>query len=114
MSSIDSQIVFNKLSKSTLRSIVDLRLREVQSRLDDRQITINVDEAAKSWLTEHGYSPTYGARPLNRLIQKVILEPLAMELISGGVGPNEEVKIRAEGDQLVVKRNHEPVESAQA
>jgi ATP-dependent Clp protease ATP-binding subunit ClpA len=51
-----------------------------------------------------------GARPLNRLIQTAILEPLAMELISGGVGPNEEVKIRMEEDKLVVKRNHDPVE----
>lgn len=109
-SSIDSQIVFNKLSKSTLRSIVDLRLKEVQSRVDDRQITLNVDEDAKSWLTEHGYSPIYGARPLNRLIQKVILEPLAMELISGGIGPHEEVKIRVSGDTLAVIRNHEPTD----
>jgi ATP-dependent Clp protease ATP-binding subunit ClpB len=60
ISRIDSQIVFNKLSKSTLRSIVDLRLSEVQARLDDRQITLNVDDDAKSWLTEHGYSPIYG------------------------------------------------------
>jgi len=102
--------VFNKLSKSTLRSIVDLRLKEVQSRLDDRQITLDVDDEAKSWLTEHGYSPVYGARPLNRLVQKVILEPLAMELISGGIGPNEAVKVRVEGDNLVVKRNHEPTD----
>jgi hypothetical protein len=51
-----------------------------------------------------------GARPLNRLIQTAILEPLAMELISGGVRPNEEVKIRAEENKLVVKRNHDPVE----
>jgi C-terminal, D2-small domain, of ClpB protein len=51
-----------------------------------------------------------GARPLNRLIQKVILEPLAMELISGTIRPNEEVKIRVEGDNLVVIRNHEPTE----
>jgi hypothetical protein len=58
--SIDSQIVFNKLSRITLRSIVDLRLLEVQSRLDDRQITLNVDDAEKSWLAEHGYSPIYG------------------------------------------------------
>jgi ATP-dependent Clp protease ATP-binding subunit ClpB len=58
--SIDSQIVFNKLSKETLRSIVDLRLKEVQTRLDDRQITLNIDDTAKSWLTEHGYSPIYG------------------------------------------------------
>jgi|SRR5579859_6384680 ATP-dependent Clp protease ATP-binding subunit ClpB len=109
MRSIDSQIVFNKLSRSTLRDIVDLRLTEIQTRLDDRQIRLDVDEPAKQWLTEHGYSPIYGARPLNRLIQKVILEPLAMELISGGVGPNEDVKVRMEGENLVVVRNHEPM-----
>jgi ATP-dependent Clp protease ATP-binding subunit ClpB len=57
---IDSQIVFNKLSKGTLRSIVDLRLREVQARLDDRQITLHINDEAKAWLTEHGYSPIYG------------------------------------------------------
>jgi ATP-dependent Clp protease ATP-binding subunit ClpB len=104
---------------------VDLRLSEVQSRLDDRQITLNVDEEAKLWLTEHGYSPIYGsltsylaallilgARPLNRLIQNVILEPLAMELIDGGVRPQEEVKIRVEGERLVVLRNHEPTEDS--
>lgn len=101
---------------------MDLRLQEVQSRLEDRQITLNVDDTAKAWLTEHGYSPIYGvfrnnvtnkgARPLNRLIQKVILEPLAMELISGGIGPNEEVKIRIEGDNLVVHRNHETMENS--
>ena len=56
------------------------------------------------------FSLTAGARPLNRLIQKVILEPLAMELISGCVRPNEEVKMRVEGNNLVVKRNHEPKE----
>ena len=111
--------MFNKLSKSTLRSIVDLRLSEVQSRIDDRQIVLDVDEDAKTWLTEHGYSPVYGisysnsaltsgARPLNRLIQKVILEPLAMELISGGIRSNEHVKILVEGGNLVVKGNHEP------
>jgi ATP-dependent Clp protease ATP-binding subunit ClpA len=105
---IDSQIVFNKLSKSTLRSIVDLRLKEVQERLDDRQISLNVDQVAKTWLTEHGYSPSYGARPLNRLIQNAILEPMAMELISGTIRANEEVKIRVEDEKLVVKRNHAP------
>lgn len=52
--------MFNKLSKSTLRDILALRLKEVQARLDDRQIRLDVDEQAKNWLTQHGYSPTYG------------------------------------------------------
>jgi ATP-dependent Clp protease ATP-binding subunit ClpB len=111
--------VFNKLSKSTLRSVVDLRLKDVQERLDDRQITLDVDEIGKTWLTEHGYSPIYGihvfelrlksgARPLNRLIQNTILEPMAIELISGTIRANEQVNIRVENDQVVVKRNHPP------
>lgn len=53
-----------------------------------------------------------GARPLNRLIQNVILEPLAMELISGGVRPAETVNVRTRGDKLLVQRNHEPREDA--
>jgi len=120
---IDSQIVFNKLSKATLRSIVDLRLGEIQTRLDDRRIVLNVDDQSKEWLTEQGYSPIYGssfshsqliigARPLNRLIQNAILEPMAMELISGGIRPHEEVKVRVENEKLVVLRNHEPTEES--
>ncbi|CAJ0923945.1 22096_t:CDS:10 [Entrophospora sp. SA101] len=70
-----------KLSRLALRDIVDVRLREVQERLNDKQITIDIDGHAKAWLATNGYDPVYGARPLNRLIQKKILNPLAMNLI---------------------------------
>ncbi|CAJ0833239.1 14587_t:CDS:2, partial [Entrophospora sp. SA101] len=78
---IDEMIVFNRLSRLALRDIVDVRLREVQERLNDKQITIDIDGHAKAWLATNGYDPVYGARPLNRLIQKKILNPLAMNLI---------------------------------
>ncbi|CAG8570659.1 2162_t:CDS:2, partial [Dentiscutata heterogama] len=64
-----------------LQDIVDIRLREVQKRLENRHVTVDVDEHAKAWLAEKGYDPAYGSRPLNRLVQKRILNPLSMCLI---------------------------------
>ncbi|EEB07722.2 hsp78-like protein [Schizosaccharomyces japonicus yFS275] len=103
---IDDLIIFNKLSKKNLRDIVDVRLQEVQQRLDDRKITLHVTEAAKEWLADNGYSPAYGARPLNRLVQKRILNDLAMKLIQGQVRSGETVDIDKENDDLVVRENH--------
>jgi ATP-dependent Clp protease ATP-binding subunit ClpB len=80
---IDEFIIFNKLSRSALRDIVDIRLRELQSRLDDRRMTIHVSDDVKDWLCERGYDPRYGARPLNRLIAKEIGNKLADQIIGG-------------------------------
>ncbi|EPY53900.1 hsp78-like protein [Schizosaccharomyces cryophilus OY26] len=90
---IDDQIVFNKLSEKNLEGIVNVRLAEVQERLNDRRITLNVSDAAKKWLAEKGYSPSYGARPLNRLIQKKILNTMAMKIIQGEIKSDENVMI---------------------
>lgn len=62
-------VVFNPLSKVSIRKVVDLRLIEVQERLREKNITLHLDTAAKDWLGAAGYSPAYGARPLNRVIQ---------------------------------------------
>jgi ATP-dependent Clp protease ATP-binding subunit ClpB len=80
---IDEFIIFNKLSRSALRDIVEIRLRELQSRLDDRRMTIHVSDDVKDWLCERGYDPRYGARPLNRLIAKEIGNKLADQIIGG-------------------------------
>lgn len=82
---LDEFIIFQRLSKNALRSIVDIRLRELQARLDDRRITLGADENAKTWLCDHGYDPRYGARPLNRLIQKEIGNRMADKIIRGEV-----------------------------
>ncbi|ORX50925.1 heat shock protein 78, mitochondrial precursor [Hesseltinella vesiculosa] len=110
---IDEMVVFNRLSRGALRQIVDVRLNEVEERMKDRRIKLDVDTDARDWLGEHGYDPNYGARPLNRLIQKVVLNPMARLMIDGGVRTGESVHIRVKPDEngqstLDVERNHEP------
>ncbi|KAG1467690.1 hypothetical protein G6F56_004266 [Rhizopus delemar] len=110
---IDEMVVFNRLAKDALRDIVDVRIKEVEERTSDRRIQINVNKEARDWLGERGYDPAYGARPLNRLIQKKLLNPLARLLIDGGVRTGETANITVErlpsGEtELLVSRNHEP------
>ncbi|CAO3673562.1 unnamed protein product [Rhizopus stolonifer] len=110
---IDEMVVFNRLAKDALRDIVDVRIKEVEERTSDRRIQINVSKEARDWLGERGYDPAYGARPLNRLIQKKLLNPLARLLIDGGVRTGETANITVErlpsGEtELLVSRNHEP------
>ena len=82
---IDEFIIFNRLSKDALRGIVDIRLLELQKRLDDRRITLSVDDKIKTWLCDRGYDPRFGARPLNRLIAKEIGNGLADQIIRGNI-----------------------------
>jgi ATP-dependent Clp protease ATP-binding subunit ClpB len=102
---IDEFIVFNKLGKSALRDIVDIRLRELQGRLDDRRIQVSVEGEVKDWLCEKGYDPRYGARPLNRLIQTEIGRKLAEKIIRGELvgGSVAKVVIRKDGEGLEVE-----------
>jgi ATP-dependent Clp protease ATP-binding subunit ClpB len=99
---IDEFIVFNKLSKSALRDIVDIRLKELQARLDDRRMTIQVEGDVKNWLCEKGYDPRYGARPLNRLIQREIGRKLADKIIRGELRTGGIAKVVIAGDGLDV------------
>ncbi|KAJ1879736.1 hypothetical protein LPJ57_002669, partial [Coemansia sp. RSA 486] len=111
---IDDLIVFNRLSRQAIREIVDVRLAEVQKHLDDRRIELEVSEDAKEWLAERGYDPVYGARPLNRVIHKRLLNPLARCLIDGSVRNNETVKVHVSQGQnisareLEIVHNHKP------
>jgi ATP-dependent Clp protease ATP-binding subunit ClpB len=102
---IDEFIVFKRLSKEALRDIVDIRLKELQGRLDDRRITLKVDDDVKAWLCEKGYQPRYGARPLNRLISKEVGNTLADKIIRGTIksGDVAEVVVNEEGDNLEVR-----------
>ena len=90
---IDDFIIFRRLSKAALRDIVDIRLRELQSRLNDRRITLIVDNGVKDWLANQGYDPRYGARPLNRLISKEVGNKLADKIIRGEVKNGHKVEI---------------------
>lgn len=82
---LDNLIIFNKLSHSAVLSIVDLRLSEIQKRLDDRHVTLDVSSEAKAWIARVGWSETYGARSVARLLQKEVLAKLAKKLVEGRI-----------------------------
>ncbi|KAK0624684.1 P-loop containing nucleoside triphosphate hydrolase protein [Bombardia bombarda] len=101
---IDSFIVFKRLSLSALRDIVDIRLRELQDRLNDRRITLSVPDHVRQWLAERGYDPKFGARPLNRLITTEIGNGLADKIIRGQIksGDLAVAEINEEGTGLTM------------
>lgn len=103
---LDDILVFNRLSKASLRNILEIRLSEIRQRLTDKRITLTLTEDAKERLAELGYDPIYGARPLNRVLQKKILNPLAKLMITGQVKQGEVVNIVLEKDEVVVLPNH--------
>ncbi|ANZ76018.1 BA75_02859T0 [Komagataella pastoris] len=105
---LDDVLVFNRLSRESLRKIVDIRLGEVQDRLVDRRIELKLTDAAKEWLTEKGYDPLYGARPLNRVIKKQLLNPLSIRLIQGEITNNSTVKVDlVDGDLKITSEKNE-------
>ncbi|KAI1501719.1 ATPase [Biscogniauxia marginata] len=95
---IDSFIVFKRLALPALRDIVDIRLRELQQRLDDRRIVLNVGDDVRSWLAERGYDPKFGARPLNRLITTEISNGLADQIIRGQLKRGDRAGVRIKED----------------
>ncbi|CCC08486.1 hypothetical protein SMACR_05731 [Sordaria macrospora] len=101
---IDSFIVFKRLALEALRDIVDIRLRELQERLNDRRITLTVPDEVRQWLAERGYDPKFGARPLNRLITTEIGNGLADKIIRGQIktGDNAVVEIKEDKSGLNV------------
>jgi ATP-dependent Clp protease ATP-binding subunit ClpB len=90
---IDEFIIFNKLSKSALRDIVDIRIRELQGRLNGRRMALDISPEVKDWLCEKGYDPRYGARPLNRLIQREIGRKLADRIIRGELKTGDTARV---------------------
>ncbi|WP_110206900.1 ATP-dependent chaperone ClpB [Nocardioides daejeonensis] len=97
---LDEIVLFEALSKEALTHIVDLQLGLLEKRLAVRRITISVTDEAKTWLADHGYDPAYGARPLRRLIQTAIGDPLARLLIAGAVTDGGEVRVTLGADGL--------------
>lgn len=101
---LDEFIIFRRLSREALRDIVDIRLKELQQRLDDRRIVLDCSDEVKQWLCDKGYDPRFGARPLNRLIAKEVGNGLADKIIRGEIrtGNVAKVTIREDGSGLEV------------
>jgi ATP-dependent Clp protease ATP-binding subunit ClpC len=98
---IDEVIVFHPLSEKHLKEIVDLMLRELTARLGDYGIRLQVTEAAKALLSREGYDPTYGARPLRRVIQKMIEDEISEKMLRGNFTHNDTVVVDSDGEALI-------------
>lgn len=99
---LDEIIVFKPLGKESIRKIVEIQLARLQKRLDDHHITLKFDDKALNWLSENGYDKEFGARPLKRLIQQEVENPLAIKLLNGDIKDDSEVKVTADKDKLVI------------
>ena len=97
---LDEILVFNPLGKEAIRRIVDIQTERLQQRLNERHITLWLDDKAKDWLAENGYNPDFGARPLKRLLVQNLENPLAMMLLDGAVDDNSKVVVSADSDGL--------------
>jgi len=98
---IDEIILFHRLKREQMGRIVDIQIAHLQKLLEERKITITLDAKARDWLANKGYDPAYGARPLKRVIQKSVQDPLAELLLSGRIKDGETVKISAGRDGLI-------------
>ena len=97
---VDEVVIFEPLKKSDLHHIVDIQLGRLRKLLEDRKLTLEMTEAAKTFLGEHGYDPVYGARPLKRAIQKYLQDPLALKVLSGEYQPGDTVQVDAGKGEL--------------
>ena len=100
---IDEVVIFNPLQEKQIEQIVTLQLEEVQKRLASHAIILKISEKAKAFLAKSGYDPEYGARPLKRLIERLILNELARQLVSGDIKDGATVKIDGKNGELTVK-----------
>jgi ATP-dependent Clp protease ATP-binding subunit ClpB len=92
---VDEIILFHRLRREDMARIVDIQIKALDKLLADRKIVIDLDAAAREWLADKGYDPAYGARPLKRVIQKSVQDPLAEMILSGRVKDGEKVTISA-------------------
>jgi ATP-dependent Clp protease ATP-binding subunit ClpB len=95
---VDEIILFHRLQKAQMGRIVDIQMKRLQKLLDERKIEIVLESSGRDWLAEKGWDPAYGARPLKRVIQKSVQDPLAEMLLAGTIKDGEKIVIS--GDKL--------------
>ena len=99
---LDEVILFHRLSRKHMTGIVDIQLQRLEALLAERKLSLSVDDNAKAWLADAGYDPVYGARPLKRVIQRALQNPLATMILEGKFKPGETVAVSSDGDGLSV------------
>jgi len=101
---VDEIIIFHSLSRQDIKAIVDIQVAQLSRRLAERRLNIELTEAARDLLATEGYDPAYGARPLKRVIQRLILDPLALEVLQGRYSEGDTVVVDAVGGEIVFRR----------
>ncbi|MBV7380297.1 ATP-dependent chaperone ClpB [Maritimibacter dapengensis] len=99
---LDETVIFDRLGRNDMDGIVDIQLGLLAKRLAKRNITLTLGDSAKEWLADQGYDPVYGARPLKRVIQKALQDPLAEAILSGDVMDGETIPVTAGADGLLI------------
>jgi ATP-dependent Clp protease ATP-binding subunit ClpB len=99
---VDDVILFSRLDRAQLREIVGIQLRGVRDRLAARKLTLHVSESAIDALAAEGYDPTYGARPLKRVIQRRLQDPIAMAILEGNFTEGDSVEVDAKDGQITI------------
>jgi ATP-dependent Clp protease ATP-binding subunit ClpB len=99
---LDEIVVFDRISREQMSGIVDIQIRRLQKRLASRKIQLELDADARQWLADEGYDPVYGARPLKRVIQKALQDPLAEALLAGDILDGSTVPVTAGPDGLII------------
>jgi ATP-dependent Clp protease ATP-binding subunit ClpB len=93
-------IVFHSLDRDQIAAIVEIQLGRLTRRLTDQSLTLDVDDSVKKLLAREGYDPQFGARPLKRAIQELLLNPLSLKLLEGEFKPGERISATARGDEI--------------
>jgi ATP-dependent Clp protease ATP-binding subunit ClpB len=101
---VDEIIFFHPLSREHMKQIIDIQLRGLMKRLEDRKIHVELTDAAKDFLVQEGYDPTYGARPLKRTIQRRVLDPLALRVLEGDFREGDHVAVDVGADGLIFSK----------
>jgi ATP-dependent Clp protease ATP-binding subunit ClpB len=99
---IDEIILFSRLGRAHMDAVVAIQLRRLEKLLGSRKITLDLDDRAKAWLAKAGYDPVYGARPLKRVIQKSVQDPLAQTILKGDVRDGDTVTVSADDRGLML------------
>ncbi|MBX9993119.1 ATP-dependent chaperone ClpB [Phreatobacter oligotrophus] len=109
---VDEIILFGRLKREQMTSIVEIQLKRLQKLLDERKIVLDLDPGAKAWLADKGYDPAYGARPLKRVIQKAVQDPLAERILAGTIGDGDLVRVSAGTDRLIFEAGPQAMAAA--
>jgi ATP-dependent Clp protease ATP-binding subunit ClpB len=99
---LDEQVIFDRLNRADMGGIVEIQLKRLEKRLAGRKIVLDLDVDAKAWLADEGYDPVFGARPLKRVIQRNLQDPLAELILAGDVLDGAAVKVTAGPDGLIL------------